>query len=264
MKYIASALLFSGALAFCLLACSKNAGKTSSNSTSSKTQVLTLSQSTVAKGQPLVVSAPSGVSASSIRWTVSPSSAYTHLTTGNGQAMLLFAKAGSYRVTASYSAADSSGNDSCSAPVTVSDSVYCPGGPQNGYDTLSLAGVQVTLVPAVDSGASGSNVVLLAESDKTFPCFPSFIYSLTQATNGISLNLVDIVAGSSSGNCDGSHNQAVSYLFLNELANGTYPFSVVANGVTYTGSLTVTDTGVSFTWNYTSGVIISPKQINKN
>ena len=134
---MASALLFSGALAFCLLACSKNAGKTSSNSTNSNTQVLTLSQSTVAKGQPLVASVPSGVSASSIRWTVSPSSAYTHLTTGNGQAMLLFAKAGSYRVTASYSAADSSGNDSCSAPVTVSDSVYCPGGPQNGYDTLS-------------------------------------------------------------------------------------------------------------------------------
>jgi hypothetical protein len=74
-----------------------------------------------------------------------------------------------------------------------------------------------------------------------------------------------VVSGSVTGNCNGARNPAASYLFLNDalrdFADGEYPLSVTLNSTIYQGSLTITHDSFNFTWNYHSGVIISPLQI---
>ncbi len=47
------------------------------------------------------------------------------------------------------------------------------------------------------------------------------------------------------------------------LANGTYPLNVTLNGTTYTGSIVVATSSITFNWNYTAGVVITPKQISR-
>jgi hypothetical protein len=47
------------------------------------------------------------------------------------------------------------------------------------------------------------------------------------------------------------------------MPNGTFPLSVTLNGTTYTGSIVATSTTITFNWNYTAGVLISPKSVNR-
>ncbi len=249
-----------------LYSCSKD---TSKSSTKPGPNALTLSASVVQKGEPLVVTAPAGSSLSSLRWVVSPAT-FAHITSGNGQAVVLFSRQGTYQVSAIY--LDSTGNTgagdsiTASSPVTVTDSVYTP--PSAGLDTVSLAGDQITLTPSSDSV---SDLLMLAQTGKAYNCFPSLLYSIAQGaggTTGIVINIEQVVEGSSAYNCNGATNPASSYLFLtpfvSSLANGTYPFTVRLNNTNYTGSLTISDAAYTFSWNYSSGVVISPLQIQKH
>lgn len=216
----------------------------------------------VKQGQPLVATLPSGTSASNVQWFVSPSSA-VHITSGNGQALVLFAHAGNYLITARYPGSDSVSTDSSTAPITVSDSVYAPP-PTPASDTFSLAGDQVILTPIADSA---SNLVFFAQSGKAYPCFSSFLFAVSSGPQtGISINLSQAVS-TGIGNCNGSTSPVSSYLFLinpqNPFPNGTYPLAVTLNGTVYQGSLTITGTDYTFDWNYNSGVIIQPHVIPK-
>ena len=205
---------------------------------------------------------PSEVSATNVQWAVSPSSA-VHITSGNGQAVVLFTHPGNYLVTARYPGSDSVSTDSSTAPITVSDSVYMPP-PTPTSDTFSLAGDEVILMPIADSA---SNLYFYAQSGKDYPCFSSFLYTITAGTQtGISVNLSQAVS-TGIGNCNGSTSPVISYLFLinpqNPFPNGTYPFSVTLNGTLYQGSLIITGTDYTFDWNYNSGVIIQPHVVQK-
>jgi hypothetical protein len=139
--------------------------------------------------------------------------------------------------------------------------VYAP--VSSDFDTLSLAGDQVTLTPLLDSG---SNLILLAQTSSLYDCWPILIYGIdASAGSGIAIRFYNVVSGSVTGNCNGARNPAASYLFVNDfvksLADGEYPFSVTLNSTVYQGSLTITHDSYRFTWNYHSGVIISPLQI---
>ncbi len=86
-----------------------------------------------------------------------------------------------------------------------------------------------------------------------YNCTPFLAAYSFDGLNGNSLLLYsegEVVEGSG---CNGAKNHAVSYLFFGPLNNGTYNISAVLNGVTYQGSLTVTATNYTFTWNYSSG-----------
>jgi hypothetical protein len=72
----------------------------------------------------------------------------------------------------------------------------------------------------------------------------------------------EIVEGKT--DCGGKKDQAYAYMPINTLANGIYTIAANLNQVNYQGSLKVTDTYYTFTWNYTTGIIISPLQIKRN
>jgi hypothetical protein len=89
-------------------------------------------------------------------------------------------------------------------------------------------------------------------------------YASFDGLNGTSLFLYkegEVVEGSG---CNGAKNHAFLYLFYAPLNNGTFTISAELNSITYQGSLTVTDTDYIFTWNYSSGIMITPLQIKRN
>jgi hypothetical protein len=230
------------------------------------TTKLDLSQSLVKKGQALIASLNNGpASSADIRWTVTPSS-LTHLSANNNQAVVLFAGAGTYHVTATYAGTSGSFSDSTTAVVSVSDSVYAPPASLS-FDTLSLAGDQLILQPQSDSNGA---LIFFAQSVKNYDCYPtSFMYGFTGGPNGASglAFSFDKVVTESGGNCNGIKSPAYSYLFVSSVmqgwGNGTFPLSVELAGTTYTGTVTISPTTYTFNWNYTSGVTISPLVVNR-
>ena len=98
----------------------------SSSSQASK-PTLTISKSTVARGEQLTMAVNNLPASAAIKWALVPSPG-TKLLTGKDQATAFFGNSGSYKLTANFYA-DSSATvpyDSSSTPVTVSDSVYTP------------------------------------------------------------------------------------------------------------------------------------------
>jgi hypothetical protein len=252
------------------IACDKNASPASGTKTSGTSgATLTLSATRVQKGAPLIATVDN-TAAENIRWTVTPATA-AHITTGNGQAMILFAQAGTYQIKASYvSGADSA--DSATCPITVSDTVYTPV-PPSTTDTTSLAGVGIMLTPSLDSIG---RLVLLAQSTIVYNCFPTFVWSVSQGQfdssavdNGeISLIFYEVISTATGSGCDGAQNPATAYLFPEQYLTGppgagTYPITAMVNQTLYQGTYTVTATGFSFNWPYTSGVTISPIQLHQ-
>jgi len=261
MKKIMQGVTLALTLICWLSACNK---ETSSSSSKSNTAVqpLALSDQSVKRGQPLEASLPKGVTASNVTWSVSPADSTAHIAIGAGGAIFLFSKGGIYRVFASYATGtDSSRRDSCSGTIIVSDSIYTPPPPPPPgptYDTIGVGNDTVTLTPLSDT----SGLHLVAQSSGRYGCSPYYLYSTSASVNsGLSLQFQSIVTGSG---CS-SPSPAISYIYLggsiSNWPNGTYPVSVSYGGTTYTGSLTITNTDYTFTWNYTGGVVISPLHV---
>ena len=234
----------------------------------SQLSLLSLSKSSVKRGERLTATVNSVSPGSKIKWTIVPAASSAVLP-ANDKAAAIFALAGSYRITASYYSLTDSlvAYDSSSAPVTVSDSisndpVYTP--IDDGLDTASLEGDQLTLIPV---SASDSGLVMLLKTSRLYNCAP---YLTGYAAGGGPGNLKafelykwgEVVEGST--DCKGMKNPAIAYVFFDPMANGTYDISAELNNVTYQGILTVTNTYYTFTWNYSSGFMISPLQIKKH
>lgn len=265
----------SGLLLFCLFVSSRcnkhNSPSVPSSpypygsSTGTYTGALDVSATRIQKGQPLIATLhPTGNYP--IRWSSPDRSNMSHVTPAGTQAMYIFEQAGYYTVRAAALdvVLDSAELDNSFVNVFVSDSVYQPVGP--AQDTLSLAGDQISLTPVLDSN---SNLILLAQTRNTYGCFSSIVYTITTGSKGLGGLAIDFqeVVGNGSGGCHNAENPASSYLFsplpMSKWADGNYPLSVLLNGATYTGTLTITDDAYAFSWGYTSGVTIPNLLIKK-
>ncbi len=259
MKNFIKTLIFCVSISIVIFSCAKNSG--SNNSTSSKSD-LTLSKSDLKRGEQLIASTNQSNPNAIVKWTTYPST-NTVVVPANNQAGAIFAQAGSYRITASYyNASDTTvAYDSSSAPVIVNDSISSPSVVPDGLDSVSLTGDQLILSPI---SASDSIFIMSVQTVNLYNCTPFLAAYSFDGLNGNSLLLYsegEVVEGSG---CNGAKNHAVSYLFFSPLNTGTYNISAVLNNVTYNGSLTVTAKDYIFTWNYTSGITISPLQIKRN
>ena len=252
MKHLISSALLSGGLLLGLAACTKSSSTGGSTKPSS---TLTVSATSAAKGEPVTFSVPSALANTPLQWSVYPSN-LTHLSAGKGQAVVLFGSAGTYHVVAGYGNGADSSADTVS--VVITDSVYNPPPPVT-YDTTSLASDVITLTPIIDSTGQ---LFMAAQTAKSYES-PSLLYNVVSTegwTGGLSISFYGV--GTIQGS--GYSTTAYAYLFLNNNTTpspGTYPLTVTVDGTQYTGSITVTSNGFSFTWNYTTGVIISPLQV---
>jgi hypothetical protein len=251
MRSIFKIVVFSGVAAAAIIACNKQ------GSSSSTKSGLTLSKSTVARGEQLVVSTQPSSATAIVRFKVFPTTG-TSVFSGKDQATAIFASAGNYKVTANYYS-DSTGApyDSSSSPVTVSDSIYNPAPPIQS-DTSALAGDAIQIQPITASDTGG--LILVAQTSKSYDCYPQLNYYFSKIGNTIEITFLDVAA--QPGACGGVSNTAKAYIFGEAPANGVYNFNVILNTATYHGTLTVTDQTYTFDWPFSSAVTISPKVIN--
>jgi hypothetical protein len=219
---------------------------------------LSLSSTSLQRGQPLLISTALSDNNTTIRWSLHPSNGTTIMPSKN-HAEALFGLAGHYGITASYySASDSTkAYDSSTAQIVVSDTIYASPPPAT-TDSLTLAGDELTLVPV---SATDTSLIILAKTTRLYNCIPYLTAFGTAVYPGRSLyfDFRGILVVEGKGDCAGVQNPAVSYVpFATPLIPGSYELTATLNGVDYSGSLTVTDTYYQFNWNYTSGIIISP------
>jgi hypothetical protein len=220
---------------------------------------LTLSKSSVKRGEQVMVSTSETSPAVLIKWTTSVPDG-SIISPANSQAAVIFALAGNYTITASYfSASDTaSAYDSSSSPLTVTDSIYSPASSSTG-DTTYLTG-SIVLTPFF----SDSGLIIAVQSLNLYDC-TSYLTAYGWTEGGASLdfnfNWAEVVLNSMS--CGGAQNPANAYMFFSPMADGYYPVTAELNQANYQGGLTVAGSTYTFSWNYNSGVTIAPKQVTR-
>lgn len=239
----------------------------------------------IKKGEPVLFK----VDGQNAQWAVSPGNA--KITTNGNTATILFAKAGSYLVTANtgYSTAritvnvtdsswcndirqmcDSTGTDTCRYG-------NCPPRDTIPHDTIphdtiprrdsiySLHNDQILITPVKIDSAGISGLLIRSATQLSYPCSNNYLLTnvITGGNDTTGVYYTFKYAGVQvPATCSGPSAAAKSTRALFPVHDGTHVFKVVLNGVTYTGSFTKTGNQYSFNWPYTSGVFISPKVIN--
>lgn len=245
--------------------CNKNINDSLS---STATTPLTATASIAKKGQPVTFTVPSSLSSAAIKWTATPP-ANVNIVSNKTSATATFSASGTYTI----SAFDSTGqhHDSACTTIIINDSTYIPHdstghdtipAPPPVYDTLSISGdTTIVLSPLIDTFGV---VTMRATTDKNYGCSASFIYGLNIGSAQVTLNFVAVVKPHGN-NCGGASSPAdVAFIIdTHQLGNGTFPLTVIVSGTTYTGQITVSNTGVDFTWNHTTGVVITPLHIDR-
>jgi hypothetical protein len=239
-------------------------GKNVSNNGTTKS-TLTLSSQTVKLGQPLIVTTSATGSNLFTKWSVNPP-ANTSITTTGNQSVILFSKAGGYTITASYFT-DSTAPvpyDSSSSQVTVTDSIY--------NDSTIIARCNTVLQVPFNSG----DLITLTPVSYSDSGMVTFLVH-TQNTYGNNSPSLGFMSVNNTGNtfsfdfpginefpCDpatAAPTPATGSMVFSGLGMGTYSISLTLNGSSYQGSIVASASSCTITWNYTSGIIISPLEI---
>jgi len=140
----------------------------------------------------------------------------------------------------------------------------------NRDTTISLIGDQLAITPAVwsqpDSTITNPALFLNTTTSNSYPNVNAQLLTTSTSlntgnvVNGIHLDYkgVFLPGGVTSGT-----SKATNSLSYGSLTDGTYSLVITVNGLTYTGSFVKSGNTYTFTWPYSSGVIISPLTVTK-
>jgi len=261
MKKINGILVSLCLMAAFVIACKKN------ESSSSNKSSLTLSKASVKMGEPLIVSSSATGSNLVTKWSVSPS-VNTWVSSANNKTVILFSSPGTYTVTASYfsDSTTPAPYDSSSSAVIVTDSIYNDSAVVS-CDLLAQvpinSGDQIILTPI---SYSDTGLVLLSHTQQTYGNYYSSlgIIELTDSADGVyNFGFGAITESPCDTYFTNGPTPATGSLSFSRLSIGTHNITLALNGVPYQGTLVVTAAECTFAWNYTSGIIISPLQIQR-
>lgn len=197
----------------------------------------------------------------STSWSVRPAANFGTINLVGNVAVIKFTQAGTYTVSASVN-----GATPLTIVITVNPAVTSPA------TTIPLTGDQVSLRVNLQKGPVVDSVYLWfgANTVKQYPCGNTELICTNNldSSNGFHLNFINIAQ---SAGCTAipsvsptRHPIVFNQNTLNPyMVNGTYPLVVTLNGITYTGSITVTATDINFTWPYTSGVLLTTLHISR-
>jgi hypothetical protein len=237
-----------------MFSCKKSVRNASVNSS------VNVSKSMIKRGEQVFATAnPSGVT-DIVKWSLKPGANCQLLPFGK-KATAIFALAGNFQITANYYTAGDTINAyaSSAAAVTVNDSVYQP--VINGTDTVHLQGGNILISPLL---ASDSGLVVSAQTSILYDCSAYITAESWQpAPPQVNFWFDNALVVQGNPDCNGAKSPAISLLLLASMPNGTFPVNAFYGGASYQGSLTVTDTDYTFSWGYTTGVVIWPLQVRR-
>jgi hypothetical protein len=233
------------------------------------TEHLDATHATIKIGQTDSLELVGAAASDSIKWSVSPAG-FNWMVNSHNHAIVNFNKAGVYIITTLVN-----GTTNYNYTITVTNEVYNPAPPPaNGQAThISIAGDQITLLAHYNKStqSDSAHVYFNAQTTNNYQCSNSYLnytHSL-DASGHFSIGFIDMYQPALKDCTTGNTTitspvipfmQSVQNTYL---ANGTFPLTVTLNGTTYTGSLTITVTDVTFNWTYTSGVMITPQHFTR-
>ncbi len=256
MNNIKSLLFLIPTLSFLILSCSKNPVSTSEK------PILLLSKTSVKMGEPLYASLTGQAVNTNVAWS-SNTDGHIWPTQNTDSAIYIFTSPGTYTVKANFQSHINGSNDSTDGNVIVTDSIFsdtvsatCD---VNAVKTLTPDD-QIFLTP-VDYSDTG--LVFVAHTANLYNHSP-----LLNSNGEIHVTVSGFEVDISSAliyPCSGSTAPAPAFglIVITGLTNRTYTLSFKLNNTTYSGSMTVTDSNISFTWTSSSGVTISPLSIQR-
>jgi hypothetical protein len=256
LKNIKSLLFLIPTLSFFILSCSKNPVSTSDK------PILLLSKTAVKIGEPMCASLTGQVNNTNVAWS-SNSDAYIRPTSNTDSAIYIFTSPGNYTIKANFQSHINGSDDSTDGNIIVTDSIIS----DTVLATCDVIAVrnltaddQITLTP-VDYSDTG--LVFLAHSTNLYNHSPllSNAGDIQITESGFDVDISSVLIYPCSGSTIPA--PAVGLVSLTGLTNRTYTLSIILNNITYSGTMTVSDSAISFTWTYSSGVIISPLIIQR-
>ncbi|MEO3406878.1 hypothetical protein AAFN85_23380 [Mucilaginibacter sp. CAU 1740] len=148
---------------------------------------------------------------------------------------------------------------------TTTDTVVTPPTADTALN-VPLAGDKITLSPvAYNNGATDSIRIAFNAVTTNLYCSNGLLklHNTIDASQNFHIDFLHVQAPIV---CHGTGDipmvAAVNFQ-KSHLANGSYPLVITLNGTTYTGSIQVSATAITFDWNYTTGIVISPKTISR-
>jgi hypothetical protein len=251
-----TSLFFLLGMALLIISCSKDPVATNMK------PVLFLSKSTLKIGEPLYATLSGQANNTNVAWS-SSSTGQVWASISTDSATYLFTNPGTYTVKAKFQSGVNGANDSSYGNVIVTDSIFSDT-TTTSCDVILVKNLtsddQVNLTP-VDYSDTG--LVFVAHTTNLYNHSP-----LLNSNGEIQLSESGFVVSINSTliyPCSGSTAPApaVGLVALTGLTNRTYTLAFKLNSTTYSGTLTVTDTNITISWTYSSGVTISPLTIPK-
>jgi len=142
--------------------------------------------------------------------------------------------------------------------------------PKDTTKLVPLTGDKITLLAGFHKSRLGdtSYVYFVAQTTNLYCASGKVNFSSNlDANNNFSIDLIDARVPQTCIGPVGTISSGIIAFWQNNqnpyLANGSYPLKVTLNGTAYTGSINVSPTTITFNWNYTSGVLITPTTITR-
>jgi hypothetical protein len=256
MKNIKSLLFLFPALSFFILSCSKNPVSTSAK------PILLLSKPTVKIGEPLYATLTGQASNTNVAWS-SNTNGHIWPTPSTDSAIYIFTSAGTYTVKANFQSHINGSNDSTDGNIIVADSIFSDT-TTTTCDVIVVKNLsaddQINLTP-VDYSDTG--LVFLAQTSNLYDHSPLLNSNgeIHVSESGFEVDISSALIFPCSSAT--SPAPAVGLVAITGLTNRTYTLSFKLNNTIYSGSMTVTDSSITFTWTSSSGVVISPLIIQR-
>jgi hypothetical protein len=256
MKNIKSLLFLIPALSFFIFSCTKNPDSTSSK------PILLLSKTSVRIGEPVYASLTGQAANTNVAWS---SNADGHIwpTANTDSAIYVFSSPGTYIVKANFQSHINGSNDSTDGNIVVTDSIYddtATGTCQVIAVKYLTADDQVFLTP-VDYSDTGLTFVAHTANLYSNSPFLNSNGEIHVTVSGFEVDINSALVYPCSGSA--TPVPAFGIIAITGLTNRTYTLSFVLNNTTYSGTMTVSDSNIIFTWANSSGVTISPLTIQR-
>jgi hypothetical protein len=258
MKQLKLFLVISGVVSLLVVSCAKDP-QISIN----PKPTLALSKTSVKIGEPLYATSTGGPVGTTVQWTTG-ANGQVWPSVNSDTATFLFTNPGTYDIKAVFHSGSSlTGYDSSSTSVVVIDSVFsdtstahCDVIVKNTLDTND----QVNLTPV---SFSDTGLIFVAHTQHVYSHSPILDCGGNLPPVGgtfeCDFNSTLLFA------CYGSAlpAPAVGIVSFTSVTTGTFSLVFKLNGISYSGSLTITATQASIVWNNNNGVTISPLTIQK-
>jgi hypothetical protein len=138
--------------------------------------------------------------------------------------------------------------------------------PPDTAQMVALTGDKITLAPGYYQNAAGDSVGISFNAVTTNRYCSNGLLKFHNTVDANNNFFIDFLNVQEPLVCHGTGDipmVAAIRFQRSYLANGSHPLKVTLNGTTYTGNIVVSASTITFDWNYTSGIIISPKTLSR-